>query len=112
MKWDDEEDYDDIDEDDKHAFESLRKASIILYLCYTIVLNLNSKSQGDLRVHLDSILVIDQDMVVGAVQNLVLNTLRAYESGTSLKWNDVELALHLVFIFGEINKCNFLRYRI
>lgn len=56
-------------------------------------------------MHLDSILVIDQDMVVGAVQHLVLNTLRAYESGTPLRWNDVELALYLIFIFGEINKC-------
>lgn len=28
MKWDDEDDYEDIDEDDKHAFESLRKVCI------------------------------------------------------------------------------------
>ena len=27
MKWDDDAEFDDIDEDDKHAFESLRKVS-------------------------------------------------------------------------------------
>ncbi|KAH8118024.1 ARM repeat-containing protein [Phellopilus nigrolimitatus] len=84
MKWDEDSDLDDMDEDDKHAFESLRK--------------------GDLRVHLDSILVIDQDLAISAIQSLVMNTLAAYETGSTLKWNEAELAIYLIYIFGEINK--------
>lgn len=60
--------------------------------------------QGDLRVHLDSISLIDQDLVVSIVQNVTMGTISAYEAGTTLKWNDVELALYLIFIFGEINR--------
>ncbi|EJD06563.1 ARM repeat-containing protein [Fomitiporia mediterranea MF3/22] len=84
MKWDEDEDLDDMDADDKHAFEHLRK--------------------GDLRVHLDSIVVIDQDMAIEAIRKLVLDTLAAYETGSQLKWNDAELAIYLIYIFGEINK--------
>lgn len=61
--------------------------------------------KGDLRVQLDSILAIDQDLVIDAVQRLVLDTLAAYQSGSQVKWNDAELAVYLVYIFGEINKC-------
>ncbi|TDL25856.1 ARM repeat-containing protein [Rickenella mellea] len=84
MKWEEDADPADMDDDDKHAFESLRK--------------------GDLRIHLDSILTIDQDLVISTVQSLVLSTLSAYESGVTLKWNVVELAIYLIYIFGEINK--------
>ena len=57
-----------------------------------------------MRVFLDSILSIDQDLVTEAVRTLALNTIAAYQSGTTVKWNDAELGIYLVYIFGEINK--------
>ncbi|KAH7913226.1 armadillo-type protein [Hygrophoropsis aurantiaca] len=83
MKWDDEDDPSDMDEEDMVAFDGLRK---------------------ELRSFMDSILVIDQDLVTRGVQTLALNTLSAYRNGVSLEWFDAELAVYLVFIFGEINK--------
>lgn len=59
----------------------------------------------ELRTFLDSILAIDQDLVTEAVRTLALNTISAYQSGISMEWNDAELGIYLVFIFGEINKC-------
>ena len=54
---------------------------------------------------MDSVLVIDLSLVTGAVQTLAMNTLNAYQNGVGVKWNDAELAVYLVYIFGEINKC-------
>ena len=48
--------------------------------------------------------MIDQDLVTDAVRTLALNTLSAYRNGVSVKWHDAELAIYLVYIFGEINK--------
>lgn len=59
----------------------------------------------DLRTFMDSVLVIDPSLVTGAVQTLAMNTLNAYQNGVVVKWNDAELAVYLVYIFGEINKC-------
>lgn len=53
---------------------------------------------------MDSVLVIDPALVTEAVRTLALNTLNAYQSGVTIKWNDAELAVYLVYIFGEINK--------
>jgi len=53
---------------------------------------------------MDSVLMVDQDLVTDAVRTLALNTLSAYRSGVSVKWHDAELAIYLVYIFGEINK--------
>lgn len=33
-----------------------------------------------------------------------METISAYRRGVPLKWNDAELGVYLVFIFGEINK--------
>ena len=33
---------------------------------------------------------------------MVLNTFTAYRSGGTVKWNDAELAIYLVYSFGEI----------
>ena len=55
---------------------------------------------------MDSVLVIDPTPVTDAVRTLALNTLEAYQNGVSIKWNDAELAVYLVYIFGEINKCD------
>ncbi|KAL5504140.1 LOS1 [Sanghuangporus vaninii] len=84
MKWDEELDPDDMDEDDRLAFETLRK--------------------GDLRTHLDAIFSIDQDMAINAIRTLVLDTLAAYETGSQVKWSEAELAIYLIYIFGEVNK--------
>jgi len=53
---------------------------------------------------MDSILTVDQDLVTHAIETLAMSTISAYQSGTQLKWNDAELGVYLVFIFGEINK--------
>ena len=53
---------------------------------------------------MDSVLSIDQDLVVEAIRTHALRTLQLYASGTTVKWDDAELAIYLIFIFGEINK--------
>ena len=53
---------------------------------------------------MDSTLLIDPQLVTDSIRTLALNTLTAYRNGVTLKWNDAELAVYLVFIFGEINK--------
>lgn len=53
---------------------------------------------------MDSILSIDQDLVTDAVRTLALTTISAYQKGLSLEWQDAELGIYLVYIFGEINK--------
>ncbi|KZT72996.1 ARM repeat-containing protein [Daedalea quercina L-15889] len=83
LKWEEESDPDDMDEDDKTAFEDIRK---------------------ELRTFMDSTHVIEQSLVTDAVRTLVLHTLNAYRAGNAVKWNDAELAVYLVYSFGEINK--------
>jgi len=53
---------------------------------------------------MDAVFTIDQDLVTNAVRTLSLQTMSAYRSGMSLNWNDAELAVYLVYIFGEIVK--------
>ncbi|KAF8589812.1 ARM repeat-containing protein [Ramaria rubella] len=83
MKWDEEDDPDDMDEDDLAAFDLLRK---------------------DLRVFLDSIQTLDNDLVTGMIHSVAITTLTAFEGGVNLKWQDAELAIHLVYLYGEIIK--------
>lgn len=66
----------------------------------------------ELRTFMDSTLMIDPELVTDSVRTLALNTLTAYQNGVSLKWNDAELAVYLVYIFGEINKCECHRFSI
>ena len=54
---------------------------------------------------MDSVSVIDQPLVLDAVRTLVLDTFTAYQEGSQIKWNDAELAVYLVYVFGEVNKC-------
>nr|GAT60781.1 predicted protein [Mycena chlorophos] len=82
-KWDEEFDPDDPDEDDVVEFEALRKELLTL---------------------LDSVQILDQELVTTAIHTLVRNTIEAYNSGVPVEWNDAELAVYLVYIFGEINK--------
>ncbi|KAJ7903544.1 armadillo-type protein [Mycena olivaceomarginata] len=83
MKWDEEADLEDPDEDDNAEFETMR---------------------NELRTLMDGILVVDQDLVTEAVRSLSLNTIGAFQNGIAVKWNDAELGVYLVYIFGEINK--------
>lgn len=58
---------------------------------------------------MDSISTIDPDLVTQAVRTLVLNTLSRYRNGPSVEWHDAELAVFLVYIFGEVSKSMSLR---
>jgi exportin-T len=111
LKWEEADEPDDMDEDDKAAFEGLRKVLSILFDALVSLSQSLTTLLGvmqDLRTFMDAILIIDQDLVTGAVCNLALSTLSAYQSGSQLNWSDAELAIYLVFIFGEINKCRIL----
>ena len=70
-----------MDEDDLAAFAEMRK---------------------DLRVAIDSILTLNNDLVIGATSGLAHRTLVAYEGGEQVKWEDAELAVYLVNLFGEL----------
>lgn len=48
--------------------------------------------------------VIDQDLVVSAVETLVIQALTAYKNGVQISWQDAELAAYLVYTYGEVNK--------
>jgi exportin-T len=58
----------------------------------------------DLRTFMDAVTVIDQNLVTGAVHALAMNTMTEYRNSAQVKWNDAELALYLVYSFGEMNK--------
>lgn len=105
LKWDEQSDPDDsdVEEDDLAEFDKMRKASFSPPFLWKPILTIFK----DLRVFLDSILSIDQELVTDAVRTLSLNTISAYQSGVTLKWNDAELGIYLVYIFGEINKGKF-----
>ncbi|KAH7106341.1 ARM repeat-containing protein [Auriculariales sp. MPI-PUGE-AT-0066] len=83
MRWDSDAEPKDMDEDELQMFDALRK---------------------DLRVFMDSILGMDKDLVASAVQQFSLNTLRVLESGVEVPWQDAELAVFLVFIYGELSR--------
>ncbi|KAJ3766289.1 armadillo-type protein [Lentinula raphanica] len=83
MKWDVDADPSDVDDDDNDEFERLRK---------------------ELRIFMDSILSIDQDLVTDAVRQLAFSTIESYKNHVEMKWNEAELGIYLVYIFGEINK--------
>ena len=105
LRWDSEEDPADLDEDDRAAFEVMRKVySRDIFGRH----GLTDSFLKDLRTFIDSVLVIDPSLVTSAVQTLAMNTLNAYQNGVAVKWNDAELAVYLVYIFGEINKCEFI----
>jgi hypothetical protein len=54
---------------------------------------------------MDSVLAIDPDLVTEAVKTLALSTVTAFRNGVSMKWNEAELGVYMIYIFGEINKC-------
>ncbi|KAG8906804.1 pre-tRNA nuclear export protein [Tulasnella sp. 403] len=94
LKWDsdtaeDEEEFEEMDEDDKTAFEKMRQ---------------------DLRTLMDSIGTIDDQLVADAVQQIAVSTLIAYQTARAsgapdtggISWKDAELAVYLVHLYGEL----------
>lgn len=58
---------------------------------------------------MDSVLIIEPDLVTQAVRTLVLGTLTRYRNGFAVEWHDAELAVFLVYIFGEVSKSMWLK---
>ncbi|KAG8712895.1 pre-tRNA nuclear export protein [Ceratobasidium sp. 395] len=81
MRWNPDEDPDDLDDDDRSAFENLR---------------------NDLRLFLDSISSIDEELVASAINTLAMNTLSRADG--TVGWADAELAVYLVYLYGEFQK--------
>jgi exportin-T len=61
-------------------------------------------SSQDLRGFIDSVIVIDQDLVTGAIHQYAVHILKMYREGQPVPWTEAELAVYLVYSFGEINK--------
>ncbi|KAG8977966.1 pre-tRNA nuclear export protein, partial [Tulasnella sp. 427] len=78
-----------MDEDDKGAFEKMRV---------------------DLKNLMDSILNVDEQLVTDAVRSLAIASLSAYGASRAsgagpsggLSWQDAELAVYLVYVYGEL----------
>lgn len=102
MKWEEDADPEDADEDDNAEFDKMRKVGENLSNASSVATL--TRLVQELRTFLDSILAIDQVLVTDAVRTLALDTITAFKNGVSIKWNDAELGVYLVFIFGEINK--------
>ncbi|XP_006459374.1 hypothetical protein AGABI2DRAFT_201553 [Agaricus bisporus var. bisporus H97] len=81
LRWEEDSDPDDSDDDDAVEFHKMRK---------------------DLRTFLDAAVVIDQEHSTGAVQSFAMRTFHDYSDGVPLPWNDAELGVYLVYIYGEI----------
>lgn len=59
---------------------------------------------------LDSIQTLDNELVASTIHSVALSTLAAYENGANLQWPDVELAIHLVYLYGEITKGKWIMF--
>ncbi|CAE6461768.1 unnamed protein product [Rhizoctonia solani] len=81
MRWNPEDDPDELDDDDRVAFETLR---------------------SDLKLFLDSISAIDEELVTSAIKTLAMNTLTRADD--SIGWADAELSVYLVYLYGEFQK--------
>jgi exportin-T len=115
LKWEDEDEPDDLYDDDKLAFDGLRKVHFPMIIPSFPFLFRNGNvidhclfCLQELRTFIDSVLMIDQDLVTNTVHALALNTLSSYRNGVHVPWNEAELAVYLVFIYGEINKGEFI----
>lgn len=54
---------------------------------------------------MESIYLIDPDLVTEAIRLRAMTALTAYTNGVPVKWFDAEIAVYLTFLFGEVNKC-------
>ncbi len=101
MKWDTDADPDSMDDDDKLGFDTMRKVGEIPQMLILLL-----RPPQDLRTFADSVMAIDESLVNGYVQNLALDTLQQFQSGISISWQDAELAVYLIFLYGELQKAN------
>jgi exportin-T len=46
--------------------------------------------------------MLDNDLVTEAISQRAQTALDAYEAGTELPWETAELAIYLVFMYGEL----------
>ena len=53
---------------------------------------------------MDAAFAIEPSLVSEALGNLAMNTLSSYQNQVEVKWHDEELAVYIVYMFGEINK--------
>ena len=56
--------------------------------------------------HCEAIASLDKSLHTEVVANIVVATLNSLQSGgpSAVSWQQAELALHLVYTFGELNK--------
>ena len=101
MKWDTDADPDSMDDDDQLGFDTMRKVGEIPQMLILLL-----RPPQDLRTFADSVMAIDESLVNGYVQNLALDTLQQFQSGISISWQDAELAVYLIFLYGELQKAN------
>src|SRR5258708_30424198 len=100
LKWDPDTSPDDLEQDERAAFESMRKVCK-KYVFRQRDTNFNA-SQQDLRKFIDAVLVLDVDIVTRALSAHAHAVLIEYENGTQLTWVDAELAIYLVYLYGEL----------
>ncbi|CAE6379710.1 unnamed protein product [Rhizoctonia solani] len=89
MRWNPDDDPDELDDEDRVAFETLR---------------------SDLRLFLDSISAIDEELVTSAIKTLAMNTLSRVDE--SIGWADAELSVYLVYLYGEFQKADRSKGRV
>lgn len=102
LKWDKEADPDDMDVDDLTAFDNMRKVGEPPLL--TLLGSRSDFFLKELRSFAESILILDEELAVSALQSSAINILSAYERRDAIEWQDLELAVHLVFLFGELQR--------
>lgn len=74
----------------------------MIYFCPLFSLLTSYVRLQDLRVFLDSIQTLDNELVTSMIHTVAITTLTAFEGGVNIKWQDAELAIHLVYLYGEI----------
>ena len=53
---------------------------------------------------MDAVFQVNPGMVTDAMSNLALGTFSAFANRVPVKWNEAEVAIYVVFIYGEINR--------
>ena len=56
------------------------------------------------RSYIESISQIEKALHTEVVANIVMATLESLKSGQNVPWQQAELAVHLVYTFGELSK--------
>lgn len=51
---------------------------------------------------MDTIYTLDSELITGAVAERAQSALEVYEGGGELSWDQAELAIYLVFMYGEL----------